>query len=292
MRQGNLPGAARAIAVGLEEIPGNADFQKTLQQIFETAEGAAEAAKRSADSAGASDRSKYIDAASHFSSAAGYRRSGRPADAEAAVREYSTAEKMYQDAVVVVPPPPPPLVGVGPIVNNAKGLIAQGNLTGAARALVEGLKDNPKNSELTGTIVQLYRTAEDEATTRERRRMLRERKTGPSTPMATRAFRQHATRLVPLDRRTRSQSLLNSARPRSSTGLLPRKSGTDPRALDELAIRKLLADYVEAYNTMDVRRVRRAQAVLQRFPQGSELNAADYFGHPHRARVPIGRPPA
>ncbi len=58
MRQGNLLGAARAIAVGLEEIPGNADFQKTLQEILETAEGAAEAAKRSADSAGASDRSE------------------------------------------------------------------------------------------------------------------------------------------------------------------------------------------------------------------------------------------
>ena len=38
-----------------------------------------------------------------------------------------------------------------PSANTAKGLIAQGNLTGAARALVEGLKDNPKNSELIGT---------------------------------------------------------------------------------------------------------------------------------------------
>ena len=49
-------------------------------------------------------------------------------------------------------------------MNKAKGLIAQGNLTGAARALVEGLKDNPKNSELTGTIDQLYGAAEAEAT--------------------------------------------------------------------------------------------------------------------------------
>ena len=45
--------------------------------------------------------------------------------------------------------PLPPPVGVGPIVNRAKGLIAQGNLAGAARAIVGGLKDNPKNSELT-----------------------------------------------------------------------------------------------------------------------------------------------
>ena len=33
--------------------------------------------------------------------------------------------------------------------------------------------------------------------------------------------------------------------------------GPDPRAIDELAIRKLLSDFVEAYNSMDVRRVRR-----------------------------------
>ena len=58
MRQGNLLGAARAIAVGLDETPGNTDFQKTLEEILETAEGAAEAVKRSADSAGASDRSR------------------------------------------------------------------------------------------------------------------------------------------------------------------------------------------------------------------------------------------
>ena len=64
--------------------------------------------------------------------------------------------------------------------------------------------------------------------TRERRRMLRERKTGPSTPMPTRAFRQHATRVVPLDRRTRRQSFVNSARPRSCTGLLPRESRRPP----------------------------------------------------------------
>ncbi len=53
---------------------------------------------------------------------------------------------------------------VAPAVNTAKGLIAQGNLIGAARAIVEGLKDNPKNSDLIGTILQLYRAAEAEAT--------------------------------------------------------------------------------------------------------------------------------
>ena len=49
---------------------------------------------------------------------------------------------------------------------------------------------------------------------------------------------------------------MNSTRPRTCTGLLPRVK-TDPRSLDEFAISKLLADYVEAYNTMDVIQVRR-----------------------------------
>ena len=121
LRQGNPLGAARAIAVGLEATPGNADFQKTLQEILETAESAAEAAKRSADSAGASDRSKYINATSHFASAVGYRRSGRPADAEAAVREYSTAETMYRDAVVAAPSPPPAACRGGPHPEHSQG---------------------------------------------------------------------------------------------------------------------------------------------------------------------------
>ena len=49
-------------------------------------------------------------------------------------------------------------------MNTAKGLIAQRNLIGAARAIVEGLKDNPKNSDLIGTIQPLYSAAEAEAT--------------------------------------------------------------------------------------------------------------------------------
>jgi hypothetical protein len=267
MRQGNLLGAARAIAVGLEETPGNTDFQKTLQEILETAEGAAEAAKRSADSAGASDRSKFIDATSHFGSAVGYRRSGRPADAEAAVREYSTAEKMYRDAVVVAPPPPPPPVGVGPIVNNAKGLIAQGNLIEAARAIVGGLKDNPKNSELTGMIQQLYRTAEGDATTARNAADAAGAKDRP----------EYA------DGNARLQTARNSTRtagPENAESIViefgaaadlyrtaAAKVKTDPRALDELAIRKLLYDYVGAYNSMNVQRVKRFKPSFTEFPR-------------------------
>ena len=42
--------------------------------------------------------------------------------------------------------------------------------------------------------------------------------------------------------------------------------GQDSRAVDQLAIRKLLADYVQAYNTMDVRRVRRFKPSFKDFP--------------------------
>ena len=270
MRQGNLLGAARAIAVGLEETPGNADFQKTLQEILETAEDAAEAAKRSADSAGASGRSEYVNATSHLGSAVDYRRSGRPADAEAAVREYSTAEKMYRDAVVVAPPPPPPPVGVGPIVNNAKGLIAQGNLTGAARALVEGLKDNPKNSELTGTIEQLYRTAEAEATTARNAADAAGAKDRPEYTDGNARLKtaRNSTRTAGPQNAESIVIEFGAAADLYRTAAAKAKTARpDPRVVDELAIRKLLTDYVEAYNSMDVRRVRRFKPSFTDFPR-------------------------
>ena len=151
-KQGNLNGAARAVTTGLAAAPGHADLRKTLQEILDAAEAEATAAKRSADVvAGASSRSEYVNATARLGSAADHRRSGRPGDAEPAMREYGAAEKLFRDAAALAPPPPPPPVGVGPIVNTAKGLIAQGNLIGAARAIVGGLKDNPKNSDLIGT---------------------------------------------------------------------------------------------------------------------------------------------
>ena len=88
MKQGNLAGAARAIVAGLGVIPGNREFQKTLQEILDAAEGGATTARRSTDGvAGASSRSEDVNATARLSAAADYRRSGRPGDAEAAVRE-------------------------------------------------------------------------------------------------------------------------------------------------------------------------------------------------------------
>ena len=155
--------------------------------------------------------------------------------------------------------------------NTAKGLIAQGNLPGAARALAEGLKDNPKNSELTGTIQQLYRIAEADATTarsaadaagakdrpeyaggNERLQTARgsSRTVGPENAEAiVREFGAAA-------------ELYRTAAARVKTAAVP-----DPRAVDELAIRKLLADYVEAYNSMDVQRVRRFKPSFTGFPR-------------------------
>ena len=151
-------------------------------------------------------------------------------------------------------------------MTRSKGLIAQGNLSGAARTIVGGLKDNPKNSELIGTLQPLYSAAEAEATNARQAADAAGAKDRPDTPMATRAFRQHATRLVPLDPRTRRQSFVNSARPQSCTRTAATKVKTAPPVIDELAIRKLLADYVQAYNTMGDQTRAALQAVLQRFP--------------------------
>ena len=54
---------------------------------------------------------------------------------------------------------------------------------------------------------------------------------------------------------------MNSTRPRTSFGPLPRESRRPPDRIRahsmRLAIRQLLNDFVEAYNSMDPRRVRR-----------------------------------
>ena len=55
-----------------------------------------------------------------------------------------------------------------PSANTAKSLIAQGNPIGAARAIVGGLKDNPKNSNLIKTLQEILDAAEAEATAAKR----------------------------------------------------------------------------------------------------------------------------
>ena len=270
--KGNLSGAARTIVAGLRANPTNSDLIKTLQEILDAAEAEATAAKRSADVvAGASSRSEYVNATSRLGSAADYRRSGRPGDAEAAVREYRAAEKLYRDAAAVVPPSPPPPVGVGPIVSRAKGLIAQGNLTGAARALVEGLKDNPKNSEFTGMIVQLYRTAEAEATNARQAADAAGAKDRPEYADANARLQtaRYSSRTVGPENAEAIVREFGAAADlyRTAAARVKTAPGPDPRVVDELAIRKLLNDYVEAYNSMDVQRVRRFKPSFTDFPR-------------------------
>ena len=164
------------------------------------------------------------------------------------------AEKLLRDAAVAPPSPPPP-VGVAPIVTTAKSLIAQGNLIGAARTIVGGLKDNPKNSDLTGRFSRSIAPPKPRRLTRESRRMLRGAKAGPTSRWhrapsdSTQLDSYHWTGDRSIVREFDAAADLYRA--------AAARVKTDPRSLDEFAISKLLADYVEAYNTMDVIRVRR-----------------------------------
>ena len=157
-----------------------------------------------------------------------------------------------------------------PAANTAKGLIAQGNLPGAARALAESLKDNPKNSELTGTIQQLYRTAEAEAANARKAADAAGAKDRPEYADANvrlQTARRSSRTVGPQNAESivlefgAAAELYRAAAARVKTAPAP-----DPRVVDELSIRKLLADFVEAYNSMDVQRVRRFKPSFKDFP--------------------------
>jgi thioredoxin-like negative regulator of GroEL len=275
MKQGNLAGAARAIVAGLGVIPDSREFQKTLQEILEAAETSAAAARRSTDVvAGASSRSEYVNATSQFRSGSNSRSSGRPENAEAAVRDYGAAEKLYKEAATAAAASPPPPVGVGPSVNTAKGLIAQGNLTGAARTIVGGLEDNPKNSDLIGTLQLLYSAAEAEATNARKAADAAGAKERPEYTDANERLQtaRYSSRIAGPENAEAIVREFGAAAELYRTATAKVKTaGPDPRALDEFAIRKLLADYVEAYNSMDARRVRRFKPSFTGFP--SELSS-------------------
>ena len=163
--------------------------------------------------------------------------------------------------------PVAPVLMESPSANTAKGLIAQGNLVGAARTIVGGLKDNPKNAVLAGTLQALYRAAEVEAANA--------RKAADAAGVKDRP--EYA------DANVRLQTARYSSRtagPENAEAIVlefgaaadlyraaAARVKTDPRAVDELAIRKLLADYEEAYNTMDAQRVRRFKPSFADFPR-------------------------
>jgi predicted Zn-dependent protease len=270
LKQGNLAGATRVIVLGLGVLPGQGEFQKTLQEIFDAAEAGATGARRAADAAGASGRPEYVNATSQFTAASNARRSGRADGAEAAVRDFAAAEKLYKDAAAAAPPPPPP--GVGPIVNSAKNFINIGNLTGAARTIAGGLKDFPKNSELLGTLQQIYGTAETEANTA--------RKAADAAGASSRSEYAEGTS------RLRSATNARSGRPEDAESVVrdyaaATKFYRDAERLgkeavggggggaisDEAAVRQVLAEYAVAYSSMDVARVRRVRPAFKPYDQ-------------------------
>ncbi len=152
-------------------------------------------------------------------------------------------------------------------MNTAKSLIAQGNLIGAARTIVGGLKDNPKNSDLTGTIQPLYSTAEAEATNARQAADAAGAKDRPEYADGTARLQtaRNSTRTAGPENAESIVREFDAAADLYRTAAARVK--TDPRALDEFAISKLLADYVEAYNTMDVIRVRRFKPSFTDFPR-------------------------
>ncbi len=169
-----------------------------------------------------------------------------------------------------------------PSANTAKGLIAQGNLVGAARAIAGGLKDNPKNSELTGTIPQLYRAAEAEATNARKAADAAGAKDRPeyADGNARLQIARGSSRTVGPENAESIVREFGAAAELYRTAAARAKTAPGPylRALDELAIRKLLNDYVEAYNSMDVQRVRRFKPSFTGFPRdlgSTELTISD-----------------
>ena len=168
-----------------------------------------------------------------------------------------------------------------PSANTAKGLIAQRNLSGAARTIVGGLKDNPKNSDLVGTLQQVYGAAEAEATNARKAADAAGAKDRPEYANANARLQtaRYSSRTAGPENAESivrefgaAADLYRAAAARVKT---PR---TGPRAVDELAIRKLLNDYVEAYNSMDVQRVRRFKPSFTNFSRdltSTELTISD-----------------
>jgi ketosteroid isomerase-like protein len=123
------------------------------------------------------------------------RRSGRPEQAEPAVREYADAERLFIEAARPgsvaspsstpgrnsnppsgsAPPPPPPknpvtkptvaVVEIGPILESADQSVTQGKLADGAATLADGLQRTPDNARLKNKLRDIVRSAEGTANT-------------------------------------------------------------------------------------------------------------------------------
>jgi serine/threonine-protein kinase len=97
-QQGDLPQAAHAFATGLGQAPNNAQLTEGLRGVVDDAQKGANAAQRSAETAGASARAEYIQAARLVTLTNSTRAAGG-GDAESEVRDYVKAEGLFKSAV-------------------------------------------------------------------------------------------------------------------------------------------------------------------------------------------------
>ena len=144
------------------------------------------------------------------------------------------------DPLPVAPVPMEP-----PSANTAKGLIAQRNLVGAARTIVGGLKDNPKNSDLIGTLQQVYGAAEAEATNARKAADAAGAKDRPEYADANARLQtaRYSSRTAGPENAESIVREFGAAADlyRTAAARVKTAPGPDPRAVDELAIRKLLS---------------------------------------------------
>jgi tetratricopeptide (TPR) repeat protein len=294
LQAGNVDLALRSIEQGLAVDANDTGLQQLLADIFKNAQNRTTQASRAAEKSGpaALSSEEFAAAKSAQLDADQARKAGRNAQA---LRGYREAARLYGEAakVTAVPPPStppptvvtPPPVGVGPIVSTAKNLIAQGNLIGAARAIVEGLEDNPKNSDLLGTLQQVYSAAEAEAS--------ETRKAADAAGSSSRSeYTEGTSRLKSATsaRSSRPEDAESVVRDYAAAAKLYRDAerlgkektgggGAGPTA-DEAAVRRVLAEYAVAYSTMDVARVRRVKPSFKPYDQNLRTTVLNIISNP------------
>jgi hypothetical protein len=98
VRQDDLGQAAHELVDAAGHAPNNEQLANKLREIVGNAQKAANTAKGVADTAGASGRSEYRQAASRLEAADNSSRGGRPEDSESAVRAYVEATDFFKRA--------------------------------------------------------------------------------------------------------------------------------------------------------------------------------------------------
>ena len=284
LKVGNTDRALKTVQQGLATDANDAGLKRLLDTILETAESRATGAARAAEKVGsvAVSSKEFAAAQRAQTNADASRKAGRH---EQALNGYHEATRLYGEAAkitadpppstpppVVTPPPPvvtPPPVSVGPIVNTAKDFIAQGNLMEAARAIVDGLETHPRSSDLLGTLDRIYDAANAEANNARNAADAAGAKDRPEYKDADERHQtaRRSSRTVGPKNAEAIVREFGMAAELYRTAAAKVKTAPDPR-VDQLAIRKLMNDYVEAYNSMDVSRVQRLRPKFKGYGRG------------------------